>query len=1311
MKNLTYFILLAFLLLFGARSNAQVTTRDQIIYDMAGPVYRTTHQGYPWGKHEGVLEDGNTAFSGFDWYEGAKPGSWIYPGITSGQYQGITTWGQAYPEEGYIGSGGTLNFRVQIRNLKLYAYRGGNWDLIIDTPSPDVNTGWSNYTYAFAGAPKTSNARSEASNGGGISITMPSNAQIHWWDNYWPRAAMPTTATAVFAYAELRLIPDTDPNINLNNVKVLAAQGIDTYTSRTAVSSGEPVVSAGIPRHKYVTSEWKSFTMYVIGNPAPTTYEQYVNLIDGLPLPPGVTNGGSVAVTGVSVSPTIISMGLNQTSTITATVLPSNASNKSVNWSSSNPSVATVNSSGVVSSVSVGTTTITATTDDGGFTATTTVTVENNPENGIVNYQKWSGITGTTIANLTSNANYPDNPTSTSTLTSLELPTDADNNYGVRIYGNITPQTTGSYTFYVAADDAAELYLSTNGDPANKSMIASTAWTNSREWNKYASQQSAAKSLTAGQKYYFEILMKEGEWGDNLAVGWTGPGISNITVIGSAYLSTYTGLVPDPVAVTGVSVAPTTLSLYVGNSSDLTETVYPADATDKSVSWTSSNSSVASVDQNGLVTAHSDGNATITVTTNDGSFTASCSVSVSTQVINPTGISVSPSSTSVYLNNTVQLSATVEPSNATNKTVSWTSSNSSIATVNSNGLVTGVGLGTASITATTVNGITATSSVTVNEEPDVTNLVQNPEFDNGTNNWYLWNNIGANSSMSVVQNGGLSGANSLFVDVITPSSTDWYICLYQPFNLEAGKEYQISFTAKASGAKTIKASLQENGGAWATYWTQAVNLTTSAQTFGPYTFNCNVTKLGDLKFFLALGSADVWIDNVIITDGSGQVIVPTSVSVSPTSATINEGQTQQLTATVLPANASDKTVSWSSSNTGVATVNQSGLVSAVSAGTATITATTNSGGLTASSAITIQSVTVPVTGVTCTPTSITIQAGETAQITENVLPANASNKAVTWGSANSSIATVNSSGLITAVSEGSTTITVTTNDGGFTANCAVTVEINGGGDPIDYLEDFNDNIAQDWSAVSGTWAPYNYTYYNSSTAASELSVYNGSTFADFTYTVKANSVWNNWYGVIFNYQDNNNYYYVWLKASTNIELRRVKNGTTSTLATGTYSGGSAWVYSTVEVSNNGTSTTIKVNGGTVFSNISTTDWAYGKIGLWSDWNPVYFDDVHVVAGSTLKSDYLNEEHFNEVLEELSVYPNPINSSSFTVNLGSRNIRKVLTVSNMTGKKLYSKTIENQQYVEIETNKLNGKGLYLVTVEWDNNVKTIKVLYL
>jgi uncharacterized protein YjdB/beta-glucanase (GH16 family) len=262
------------------------------------------------------------------------------------------------------------------------------------------------------------------------------------------------------------------------------------------------------------------------------------------------------------------------------------------------------------------------------------------------------------------------------------------------------------------------------------------------------------------------------------------------------------------VAVTGITVSPTSASIASGTTQQLTATINPSNASNKTVTWTSSNTSVATVNSSGLVTGVAAGSATITATTQDGAKTATSAISVTTANVAVTGVTVSPTSASVAVNATQQLTATVVPANATNKTVSWVSSNTSVATVNASGLVSGVAAGTATITVTTQDGSkTATSAITV-----------------------------ATSTVAV-----------------------------------------------------------------------------------------------------------------------------TGVSVSPASASITAGTTQQLTATVAPANATNKTVSWTSGNNSIATVSSGGLVSAVSAGSVTITVTTQDGAKTSTSAITVTS-----SGTSCT---------------------------------------------------------------------------------------------------------------------------------------------------------------------------------------------------------------------------------------------------------------------------------------------------------------------------------------------------------
>ena len=168
--------------------------------------------------------------------------------------------------------------------------------------------------------------------------------------------------------------------------------------------------------------------------------------------------------------------------------------------------------------------------------------------------------------------------------------------------------------------------------------------------------------------------------------------------------------------VTGVSLSPSTLTLNVGVEATLTPTITPDNATDKSVTWKSSALGVATVDTNGKVTAVAEGTATITVTTADGGKTATCEVTVTQPAETPvTSVTLDKTRLTLDVGGSDTLTATVKPDDATNKAVTWSTSNEKVATVN-NGVVTAVGAGTATITAVASDGSgkTATCEVTVN---------------------------------------------------------------------------------------------------------------------------------------------------------------------------------------------------------------------------------------------------------------------------------------------------------------------------------------------------------------------------------------------------------------------------------------------------------------------------------------------------------------------------------------------------------------------------------------------------------------------
>ena len=164
--------------------------------------------------------------------------------------------------------------------------------------------------------------------------------------------------------------------------------------------------------------------------------------------------------------------------------------------------------------------------------------------------------------------------------------------------------------------------------------------------------------------------------------------------------------------VTRISLNPTSLTLSIGNSQTITATVYPSNASNKTLSWESSNTNIATVDQYGKITAKAKGNCTITCRATDGSGKyATCAVTVVQYV---TGISIR-SSLSLAIGKSQTLSVTVYPSDATNPTVSWSSSDSNIASVNQSGTVTAKAKGTCTITcsATDGSGKYATCKVTV----------------------------------------------------------------------------------------------------------------------------------------------------------------------------------------------------------------------------------------------------------------------------------------------------------------------------------------------------------------------------------------------------------------------------------------------------------------------------------------------------------------------------------------------------------------------------------------------------------------------
>ncbi len=328
---------------------------------------------------------------------------------------------------------------------------------------------------------------------------------------------------------------------------------------------------------------------------------------------------GSIApaskVTGVSVSPTTLTIIAGATSQLTASILPSSASNKNVTWSSSNTAAATVSSTGLVTAVANGTATITVTTADGGFTATSAVTV--SPSSNVININAGGSATGSFSADQYYSAGTAYTNTATidmSQITSNQPPAAIFNSerYGAMSYTipNRTAGSTQTVTLYFA-----ETYLTASGQRIfNVSINGTSVLSN---FDIYASAGGQNKAIA---KTFSTIANSSGQVVIQFSTVTENPKINGISVADGNV-----SIVP----VTGVSVSQPTVSIITGATLQLTATVAPSNATNKNVTWSSSNTAIATVSSTGLVTGVAAGNATITVTTADGAFTATSAVTVS----------------------------------------------------------------------------------------------------------------------------------------------------------------------------------------------------------------------------------------------------------------------------------------------------------------------------------------------------------------------------------------------------------------------------------------------------------------------------------------------------------------------------------------------------------------------------------------------------------------------------------------------------------------------------------------------------------
>ncbi len=365
-----------------------------------------------------------------------------------------------------------------------------------------------------------------------------------------------------------------------------------------------------------------------------------------LPLGPA-----TIPVDSVVVSPEIATIQIGEAVTLSSTVYPTDATDDTVSWASRDESIATV-VDGIVTGVSVGSTYVVVTTQDGGHMDSTQVTV--NPvlaESVQINESNPSVV----VSNTT-------------TLTETVLPistTDKTVTWDTRDASIAT--VSGGIVTGVAAGSTYIVVTTNDGTSLMDSVQVTVTLTN--------------------------------------------------------------------VAVDSVVVSPETATIEIGGTVTLSETIYPNNATNKGVVWESRDASVATVSTDGIVTGESGGTTYIVVVTNDGGLMDSALVTVTAQQVIPVkSVTIDQANPSVEVDATITLTATVEPGDATNPAVTWESLNTSIATVSSAGVVTGVAEGSAQIVAT-ADGVSDTVEVavtletTIEELSSISNVYPNPASD------------------------------------------------------------------------------------------------------------------------------------------------------------------------------------------------------------------------------------------------------------------------------------------------------------------------------------------------------------------------------------------------------------------------------------------------------------------------------------------------------------------------------------------------------------------------------------------------------
>jgi trimeric autotransporter adhesin len=491
--------------------------------------------------------------------------------------------------------------------------------------------------------------------------------------------------------------------------------------------------------------------------------------------------------------------------------------------------------------------------------------------------------------------------------------------------------------------------------------------------------------------------------------------------------------------------------LFVGDERQFAVAVDVNDGESRAVEWSTSHPTVATVTSSGRVIAVGPGSAIIRV---QSAAFAGVRDSATVTVRIPRSVTVSPTTVSMGPGQTRQLLAQVQIEAGLPTAVSWRSGNPAVAMVASNGLVTGVAQGTTTITAVSVADTTRRSSASVTIVPMVRDvevqptaatvgigenrqLVASVSVDAGASTEVEWRS--SNASVATVSAAGIVRGVSAGATIITAVSvsdtTRRSTSMITVRNVPLVSVTPTSLTMLVGGSADLSATVQADPGV-----STAVTWRTS---------NAAVASVSTSGRVNALASGTATVTAVSVADttrrASSTVTVNAppavnAVTVSPSTSSLQTGQTVQLVPTVQVSGGASQAVTYRSANSAVATVTTGGLVSAVGAGSTTITVIATADTTRRATATVAVSAAPSVNDVSVSPSAAALTPGQSVQLVPTVSVSGGASTAVTYRSDNPAVASVTFSGTVNALSTGSATITVTaTADPSRTATATITV--------------------------------------------------------------------------------------------------------------------------------------------------------------------------------------------------------------------------------------------------------------------------------